>query len=437
MANSTPPPPQDSSAATPLIRPEALQAKRAHLLGTVTLITRLPTVAICLISALIGASILAFLYYGSYTRRATVSGHLQPSTGVIRIAAPQTGIVLEKKAVEGQAVNKDDVLFVLSSERAAPAGMASGGLQRGISEQIAQRQQSLQAEINRLQQTQSQEASYLQRRQSTLIAEAQTIETLMTQQRQRVGAAEDTRQRYQGLVEKDYIAREQLTQKQSELSEQQSRLQSLQRDLITNQREQASTAREINGLANRFSAQIAQIERGISGGKQELAEVQTRANVVITAPAAGVATLVTTELGQTVEPGKALMSIVPKDTPLQARLYVPSRHIGFVRVGDQVLLRYAAYPYQMFGQRTGRVSAISSGTASSQELSALGGPELLGSESAYVIQVSLSEQSILAAGQTRALQPGMRLEADLLQEKRKLWQWMLEPLYSLTKKAAP
>jgi hypothetical protein len=26
----------------------------------------------------------------------------------------------------------------------------------------------------------------------------------------------------------------------------------------------------------------------------------------------------------------------------------------------------------------------------------------------------------------------MRLEADILQDSRKLWEWMLEPLYSVT-----
>ena len=55
-------------------------------------------------------------------------------------------------------------------------------------------------------------------------------------------------------------------------------------------------------------------------------------------------------------------------------------------------------------------------------------------EQFYRIQVSLKEQGVLAYGELRALQNGMLLEADVLQETRHLYEWVLEPLYSLTGK---
>jgi membrane fusion protein len=68
----------------------------------------------------------------------------------------------------------------------------------------------------------------------------------MEQQRIRLKLAEDARKRYQGLADQDYIAREQLFQKEAELSEQQSRLQALERDALVAQRELATTLREIS-----------------------------------------------------------------------------------------------------------------------------------------------------------------------------------------------
>ena len=49
----------------------------------------------------------------------------------------------------------------------------------------------------------------------------------------------------------------------------------------------------------------------------------------------------------------------PSDSDLQAELYAPSRAAGFLGVGQEVLLRYEAYPYQKFGHYRGRVSAVS------------------------------------------------------------------------------
>ena len=59
--------------------------------------------------------------------------------------------------------------------------------------------------------------------------------------------------------------------------------------------------------------------------------------------------------------------------------------------------------------------------------------ELFGStEPVYPMRVALDRQSITAYGANYGLQPGMRLEADILLEKRRLYEWVLDPLYSLT-----
>ena len=49
-------------------------------------------------------------------------------------------------------------------------------------------------------------------------------------------------------------------------------------------------------------------------------------------------------------------------------------------------------------------------------------------EALYRINVQLSDQSIRAYGKNVALKPGLTLEADVLQERRKVWEWALEPV---------
>ncbi len=131
------------------------------------------------------------------------------------------------------------------------------------------------------------------------------------------------------------------------------------------------------------------------------------------------------------------MSIVPADSTLQAELYAPSKTIGFIRTGDAVMLRYRAYPYQKFGQHQGQVRSISRTTLSAADLANMTGsiPGLgIDGEQIYRIRVDIENQSVRAYGEYRPLQTGMLIEADILQETRHLYEWVLEPLYTLTGK---
>ena len=99
-------------------------------------------------------------------------------------------------------------------------------------------------------------------------------------------------------------------------------------------------------------------------------------------------------------------------------------------------LRYAAYPYQKFGMGEGVVDAIEKSPYAPQELptqvvATLGPGALQGGESVYRIVVALDAQTIDTYGQRQALRPGMVFEADVIQDRRRLYEWLLEPIYGL------
>jgi len=406
-----------------------LKARSARSLGQIILTPHPRTTWLVVIAAVLGLLVVLFLTFGTYTRRATVTGQLVPSTGVIRVHTPQAGVVLERKVNEGQVVQKGDVLFVLNSDRLGPGARE---LQADIGQQVDERRRSLEAELARNKGVEAAEIGHLERRAGTLRAEQQSIERQMEQQRIRLKLAEDARKRYQGLADQDYIAREQLFQKEAELSEQQSRLQALERDALVAQRELATTLREIENTRVRYANQNGLLERGVSSAQQELTEVEARRRVVITAPESGRATLVSGEAGQSVDTTRPLLNLVPSDAKLEVRLYAPSRTMGFVRPGDAVLLRYQSFPYQKFGQHEGVVASVSNNAVTSTELAGFQIPDVPPGEPVYAIVVTLKAQNVTAYGKQWPLSAGMRLDADILQETRRLWEWMLEPLYSIT-----
>jgi membrane fusion protein len=95
-------------------------------------------------------------------------------------------------------------------------------------------------------------------------------------------------------------------------------------------------------------------------------------------------------------------------------------------------LRYAAFPYQKFGHARGVVATISQTTLAATDMAPSRQPPR--SEPVYRIVVTLQSQTMLAYGEDWRLLPGMEVEADVLLETRRLYEWVLEPLYALTQR---
>lgn len=415
-----------------LFRDQALAAQQTKWLGDIVLIRPISFRFLTALAMFLAAIVCAFLVWGTYTKHSTVSGQLIPTAGLIKVYVPQPGIIIEQHVKEGQQVKSGDVLFVLSSERQSST---LGAIQAAISGQVAQRQISLRDEMQKTRLLQQEERSGLTNRIAGLKNELAKLDNQIAGQRDRVKLATDTLQRYQGLMQQDYISTEQFQQKQEELLDQKNRQQSLERDRISVARELSAQQTELSSLSLKQENQLAQIDRVLSSTGQELTESEAKRHIVITAPESGTATAVIADTGQSVDGNRPLASIVPAGAALRAELYAPSRAIGFVRPGDQVLIRYQAYPYQKFGHQQGVVESVAKTALPASELNAMGNPAGKGnSEPMYRISVKLTSQQVTAYGKPQALQAGMLLDADIQQEKLRLYEWVLEPLYSLTGK---
>ena len=419
---------------TPLFRLEALNARHVNWLGEIVLVRPVSFAVLTLIAGLLATMVVSFFVWGSYTKRITVPGQLVPFSGQLKIHAPQYGLVLERFVDEGQPVQQGAPLLRISSERYAGD---SRPVQADVSDQLAMRQDSLSVEFKKKQQLQAEERQSLHSKLESLRRQLRTLKQQTASQEQLVKLATNAADRYQGLMDKGYISMDQLQQRQSELLGQHQTLQGLARETAVLNQQWVETQHELAGLSALHENQLASIQRSLSGIQQELIESEAKRTLVITAPQDGVATAILVEPGQTVDSSRVLMSIVPANSRLQAELYAPSKAIGFIHAGDPVRVRYQAYPYQKFGQHRGNVTSVSKATLSAAELATMTGsvPGLgLEGEQIYRIRVDIEAQSVLAYGTQRPLQTGMLVEADILQETRRLYEWVLEPLYSLTGK---
>ncbi|AKU21395.1 MULTISPECIES: HlyD family secretion protein [unclassified Massilia] len=413
-----------------IFRPVALNAQQTQWLGEVVLVRPLSFTVLSAAAALCAAAALLLLAFGSYTRSVAVLGQLVPDSGLLKLQVPQAGVVTEKRVREGQHVRAGEVLYVLSGERQSST---QGLTHAAISGQVGARLDSLHGELEKTRLVQQDERVALVKRIAARQSEMQKLDSQIDSQRARVRLSEEAVARYEGLLAQKYIARETLQLKQADFLDQKLRLQELERERINTGRELAAAEAELGSVPLRQQNQLAQIERNIAAAGVELAENEARRRLVITAPQSGIATAVVAAPGQTVEPGKPLLSIVPDGAKLQAHLYAPSRAIGFVKPGDVVLLRYQAFPYQKFGHAQGVVASVTRTALPPSEIAeAVAVMAGQGGEAQYRITVELASQAFQAYGAQQALQAGMLVDADVLQESRRLYEWALEPLYSLS-----
>ncbi len=125
-------PPENESK---LFRNEVFDAKRDTWLGQIVLIRPISFTFLTIATVLLAATVLAFLFWGEYTRKAKVAGYIVPSQGLIKIISQQNGVISELRVKEGQLVQQGEVLVVLNLERAT----ATGGVQAGFGKKITGR----------------------------------------------------------------------------------------------------------------------------------------------------------------------------------------------------------------------------------------------------------------------------------------------------------
>lgn len=407
-----------------LFRAEAIAHQRNARMGDVLSVRTASLAWLTGLFVLLALALMLFLGFGEYTRKARVVGFLAPSQGMVKVLATQAGTVVEKRVNEGQQVKQGDVLFVLAAEQAS---LESPDARAAAITNIVARRDSLLDELEKQDDLNRIRLQDRRNRATTLAGELRQLDQEIQLRQQRLASAQASVDKFRDLYARQFVAELQMREKQDELLEQDSALQALKRNRLTLERELGSLQAEIDSSKYEFARQRAELDRAISRQEQELTEYQARRSIVITAPASGTATAILLQKGQTAAAQAPLLSILPQGSDLQAHLLVPSRSIGFIAKGQAVALRYAAFPYQRFGSQPGEVSEISQNLIAPNETDF---PVKL-DEPAYRVVVRPARQTLQAYHNAIPLQPGMLLDADVKLERRRLFQWLFDPLYSL------
>lgn len=409
-----------------LYRQQALDHKRDTWLGDILLARPTSFAALTCLFVGIALATLCYLAWGEYTKKARATGYLVPDQGLIKIYAQQAGAIADLRVREGQTVSKGDVLAVVSTERTS----LQGSTQAEIAKHLLTKQQSLQEEKSKTTQLYAQQMASAQTRLLQLRQEQNQLHLAAQAQQQRVANAEKVVARHSQLYAEKFISELLLEEKKSEVLDQQNRLRELERTKIASERDTVGLQTDLQNMPLRLRNEIAALERNLAELANIGLENEARRESYVLAPQDGVVTALQIDRGKQANPALAMMSLIPTGGHLQADLYIPSRAVGFVRVGNFAQLQYQAFPYQKFGSYAGKVIKISRTSVPAQELPfPVSGAS---SDAYYIVTISPEHGHVLAYGKTVSLQTGMQVDADIWLDRRTLLEWILEPIYSVS-----
>ncbi len=408
-----------------LFRQQAIDCQQQKLDGNVLLLPQLSTVIVTgLVLSWVGVAIY-FLVTHNYAQHAQVSGWLEPSKGVIRVYPSRSGGRITSLNVQaGQQVLAGQTLLTIDNRSAT----MEGSLEQKLLEEYRSQQHTLKSQLAALERQFTKEKSTLslsiQNTEEQLI-NIKEIKSLVTE---RLALAQSHYNSAKLLAEKKLFPYQEVRQLRANylaVKQDASQINSEQLKLENAKEDQKLSYQQ---LSVKFEQGSNDISVALSELEQRIATTASQQTEVIKAPTDGTISNLQAFEGEFSQPQTPLLTLLPADASINAKLIIPVRSAGFVKPGQSIDLRYDAFPFQKFGVYTGKVIEIAQSVSLPGELQTVPVPF---NEPAYVVNASIDSDYVSAYGVDVPLKAGMTFSAQIEVSKRSLIEWLFEPLYSL------
>jgi HlyD family secretion protein len=403
------------------------------------------------------AGIALWAVFGRLDIVAVADGKLVPSSYLKIVQVAEQGIVREILVREGEAVREGQVLIRMDSVLAtadttslqtdydnkhlalrridaqlsgARLAMAKGDPPERYAQVNAQYEANVGAYENAL----AQERSLLDKAKNDLAA-AQSTKTKLEQVLPHYIEQERA---FAKLQEDGFAGRILATDKTRERIEKEQDLRTQEFIIRSNLALIEQSGRKIAQITADYRRQLRTERVEIAGQadklRQELAKQAHRHELLeLRAPQAGtVKDLATHTIGTVAAPGTILMTLVPQGDTLVAEVWVGNQDVGFVRPGQEVKLKLAAFQFQKYGMIEGVVRQMSADATEPPSANirsdALGGRDRPMGPLAYRALVELKTQDLAVDNARYALAPGMQVSSEINLGTRTILEYVLSPV---------
>ena len=240
--------------------------------------------------------------------------------------------------------------------------------------------------------------------------------------RKNLKLAEEELEIYKSLQNKDLVSKVELIALEKELNNIEGQLfeAEIKAQQIETLKTEALNERDISNLSMRNKAQekLNSILAEIEILKQSEVVALDRVNrTLIRSPVNGIVQRVLANtISSVIQPGEDLIEIVPIDDALLIEAKIRPVDIGFLSPGQDVIVKFSAYDYAIYGGLKGNLEYISADTIIDED------------ESYYLIKVRTDANHLETDKERLEIIPGMTASVNIVTGKKTVLDYLLKPV---------
>ncbi|MDO6567971.1 HlyD family efflux transporter periplasmic adaptor subunit [Alteromonas sp. 1_MG-2023] len=411
-----------------LFRHQAMQPA-SPLQGELLMTPRLSHMVITAVLILWIVGLGIYLTNGSYARKATVEGWLEPSQGVLRLYADsRKGRISKVFVSEGQNVEKGEPLLAIEYGVQHSTGET---VELKLQQELTLKKQRVVDTLARTERIQNQNKTQLLRQRIHAQADADSLRHILDISHKQWQLALNQFNSLNVLHSAGHVSKADYDTYELELLIAQQQWKQAERNHVQSEAEISRLTHDINSLPELHANERTTLENQLTDINQQLLTLARDSQRILYASTKGTVSSLQVRAGLMVDQNKPLLNLIPANSSIEARLLVPVHAAGFISYGQQLDIRYDAFPYQKFGLQAGQIVSVSDTILLPGEWA---NSPLSVDEPAYLVTAKVSNDAIMAYGNPIALKAGMTFSADVALSQRSLLEWLLEPLLSITKR---
>lgn len=400
-----------------LFRQKALTFNQAQFLGGVNNSTPALSKYIALSSLVFFVIVISFVFFGHYAFSAHVKGRVKSSDGLIQVSSSRPGVLTKLLVHEGEKVSSGQVLATIE-------GTGTLDDQVSVAEEVLA---SLDGQINTVQSSLAQidkvaESEHLIN-EAEIYAAAKELEVI-NDKIQGLDVQLASQKKLLNILlplAKDFaITTFQLENQREKITSTEIDLKTLKSEADSSKKQTSILLVNADKIKQKRDLQQSELSRDLAELRRQRALASIDRRSLVIAPVSGTVASINAAVGEHILE-KTFLTILPGAGLLDIELVVSERDVMFMNKGDQVWIRYAAVPYQQYGDFPGRVTSIG-------QIPII--DTLATNDTTPHYKVIVSTESLISPPSVAGIRffPGFQVEVALTGESKRIVNWLVDPI---------
>jgi hemolysin D len=235
---------------------------------------------------------------------------------------------------------------------------------------------------------------------------------------------------YQRLLDHQAVARLDYLQVEEQRINKTQELAGQRKKLTQDQAALSEAEKNYRALVSEFQqakqAELSLIETKATSLVQEMTKAGQKADLQrLTSPIDGVVQqLAVHTVGGVVTPAQQLLTVVPREHPVEVEAQVENKDVGFVKEGQPVEIKIETFQFTLYGTVPGTVLTVSDDAVPIEKVGLV-----------YPTRVSMDQSTIQVEGKPVNLSPGMAVTVEIKTGQRRVIEYLLSPLLKSVKES--